>query len=173
MVLIWIDILNVCMFIVLVFKRAEHTIYYDFTKILLLSETHRRPTCLIRDRYAHRRPTCILWWFFDMSVSVLSPIRYLWWSQIRHVGLQPSMSVSNQACRSTTKHLGLRWVTDKNNIFVHSYILFNVKQLNFFLSVELFNVWKTWFYCLNLNFIFIFSSARMSSPWPCKCTDAA
>ena len=69
-----------------------------------------------------------LWWVFDilgMSVSNVSPIRHIFWSLIRHVGVRPSlsdidglsirhvdlrcgMSVSVQACRSPIRHVGLR-----------------------------------------------------------------
>ena len=116
----------------------------EFTKILLLSETyrrpirdlletdmpHRRPTCLIRDQHAssetHWRPTCL----------IRDP-----WSPM---GLQSGMLVSDEACRSSIglwwdllvsdgsqmRHVGLpmrhiryvdlRWVSDNNNIFVNS-----------------------------------------------------
>ena len=78
----------------------------EFTKILLLSETyrrpirdlletdmpHRRPTCLIRDQHAssetHWRPTCL----------IRDP-----WSPM---GLQSGMLVSDEACRSS---IGLWW----------------------------------------------------------------
>ena len=56
-----------------------------------------------------------------MSVSNVSPIKHLSWSLIGHVGLRPSMSVSDGSPMknvevydgSPIRHVGLRWVCNQ------------------------------------------------------------
>ena len=52
-----------------------------------------------------------LWWVMDQACQTLM---CLWSgiSQNRHVGLWSGMSVFDQPCRSTMRHVGLHWVSD-------------------------------------------------------------
>ena len=50
----------------------------------------------------------------DKSVSNVSPIRFVCWSLIRHVGLRPSMLISDEVSNeSPIRHVGLQWVSDQ------------------------------------------------------------
>ena len=109
----------------------------EFMIILLLSETHWRPTRLIGDRHTslETHQTCLinhvcLWWVSDQACWY--PIRHVGprsgklvsyetcWSPMRHVGLRWGMSVFDEVCWSPIRHLGLRWISDNNNIFVNA-----------------------------------------------------
>ena len=96
------------------------------------TEIHRRPTCLIVEPLGtgmpdwrppcllgdwhtqsetHWKPTCVFKFRLDyagMSVSDGSPQAYR-----SLLDLQPIMSVSNQACWSPIKHVGLWWFSDE------------------------------------------------------------
>ena len=125
----------------------------EFTKILLLSETNRRPTCLIGDlnmlhrrpghpsletdmsdrrpvgdRHAqsktdmlvetHRRQACLHGVESEFKYAYLYILfAYLYWNDvrtlIRHVGLRPSMFVSDV---SPIRHVCLRCVSDRSPI---------------------------------------------------------
>ena len=46
------------------------------------------------------------------------------WSLIRHVGLQSGMLVSDKACQSSMKYVGLRWVSDHGYVGLRSDMFF-------------------------------------------------
>ena len=80
--------------------------YSSITKILLLSvgdrhvwvETHQRPTCLFGDRQASLETH-----WTGMSVS-----NQACWSFMRHVGLRWVMSGSDEVCQSRMRNDGFR-----------------------------------------------------------------
>ena len=101
----------------------------EFTKILLLSETHRRPTWLIGDGYApsetntpvetHRRPIClqspthILIFIYILFAYLYTLAR----TRIRHVGLRWDMSVSDGfPMKHVIRYVGLRYFFDGSPI---------------------------------------------------------
>ena len=118
-----------------IFCRIQENNTFDRRPIQdrhVISETHQRPTCMIRARHAWRRPTCLIgdrnaWWETQMpdgrpigDTTCLIGDWHAWskthwhaWSSrsvsdgspIRHVGLQ---WVSYQAFGSPVRHVGLR-----------------------------------------------------------------
>ena len=69
-----------------------------------------------------RRPTCLIWDQSETDMPLRRPIGYLAPSVSDGAcrspkGLWPGMSISNG---SPIRHIGLRWVSDSNNIFVNS-----------------------------------------------------
>ena len=107
--------------------------YWSLTSMSVSDQACRSPT----------RHVGLWWGMFVSDEACLSPMRHvcLRWgmsvsdqtyqSLMRHVGIQSNISVSEEACRSLMGiqwgmlffdgcPIGLRWVSDNNNIFTNS-----------------------------------------------------
>ena len=143
----------------------------EFTKILLLSETHRRPTWLIGDGYApsetnthvetHRRPICLQ---SPTHILIFKNILFAYLytlvrTRIRNVGLRWDMSVSDEfPMKHVIRYVGLRYFFDGSPInmsvsngspiiIIFSWTLGNAILLNpygMFNSMVLLSKMKAW-----------------------------